>query len=178
MNFTAEPMTNVAAAEILNWRYPYPYDFYNNEMTEESLIEFLDGTYRAVRDENRNLFGFYCTGKSAQVPAGRKVGAYPEGFIDFGLGMEPKETGRGKGNAFFDFIRLEIHELQPEKPLRLTVAAFNERAIHLYENFSFVKDKEFKTDFAKFQTMVADRNRTEPEKTPRLLTITHLEEMK
>lgn len=154
MNFIAEKMTKAAATEILSWRYPYPYDFYNNAMSDDSMSEMLDGTYWAVRDDKGELFGFYCTGKSAQVPAGRKVGVYPDGYIDFGLGMKPAETGQGKGSRFFAHIRQEISETSPAKPLRLTVAIFNKRAIRLYEKFGFIKDGEFKTDFASFQTMI------------------------
>lgn len=153
MKFTSEPMTEKIAVEILNWRYPYPYDFYNNDVNEESMSEILDGTYRAIRDEKGELFGFYCTGNSAQVPAGRIRGVYPDGYIDFGLGMKPAETGRGFGSEFFVFINQEIIDQQPGKSLRLTVASFNKRAVRLYEKFGFVKVAEFKTEFAVFVTM-------------------------
>lgn len=159
MNFTSGPMTKSAATEILGWRYPYPYDFYNNEMSDESMDEMLDGTYRIILDEKGDLFGFYCIGKSAQVPAGRITGAYPEGFIDFGLGMRPAETGQGKGSEFFAYIRQEILRNHSGQPLRLTVAMFNKRAICLYENYAFIKDMEFKTDFAAFQTMMENKDR-------------------
>lgn len=165
MNLTIEPMTKEAAEEILDWRYPYPYDFYNNELTEESLAEMLDGTYRAVRNGQGELYGFYCTGKSAQVPAGRKEGAYRGDFTDFGLGMKPAETGQGQGSEFFACIRNELLISHPQKPLRLTVAAFNTRAIRLYENFGFIKDQEFKNDFAKFQTMLEIRPESGERKT-------------
>lgn len=153
MNFTSQPMTNTDATEILEWRYPYPYDFYNNELDDESMSEMLEGTYHAVRTETGDLFGFYCTGNSAQVPAGRLLGIYPEGSIDFGLGIRPAETGQGKGSEFFAFVQEEIVRKHPDSPLRLTVALFNKRAIRLYEKFGFFKVKEFKTDFAVFQTM-------------------------
>ncbi|QHJ69874.1 GNAT family N-acetyltransferase [Planococcus halotolerans] len=154
MKFTSEPMTEEVAKEILNWRYSYPYDFYNNTVNDESMSEILDGTYLAVRNEERELFGFYCTGNSAQVPAGRISGVYPAGYIDFGLGMKPAETGHGLGSDFFAYIKREILGQQPEKPLRLTVATFNKRAIRLYEKFGFKKEAEFKTDFATFLTML------------------------
>ncbi|WP_203333457.1 GNAT family N-acetyltransferase [Planococcus beigongshangi] len=157
MNFTSQPMTKKAATEILEWRYPYPYDFYNNELDDESMSEMLEGTYHAVRTETGDLFGFYCTGNSAQVPAGRLLGIYPEGSIDFGLGIRPAETGQGKGSEFFAFVQEEIVRKHPDSPLRLTVATFNKRAIRLYEKFGFIKFKEFKTDFAVFQTM--ERNK-------------------
>lgn len=38
-------------------------------------------------------------------------------------------------------------------PVRLTVAAFNQRAIHLYEKFGFVKEMEFAAVSVDFQTM-------------------------
>ncbi len=154
MKFTSEPMTESIAAEILNWRYSYPYDFYNNSVNDESMSEIMDGTYWAVRNEKGELFGFYCTGNSAQVPAGRIIGVYPDGCIDFGLGMKPAETGHGLGSDFFAYIKQEILQQQPGKPLRLTVATFNKRAIRLYEKFGFKKEAEFKTDFAVFLTMV------------------------
>ncbi|WP_033543795.1 GNAT family N-acetyltransferase [Planococcus sp. CAU13] len=160
MNFTSEPMTEATATLILKWRYPYPYDFYNNELNDESMSEMLEGTYRAVRNETGDLFGFYCIGNSAQVPAGRIMGIYPEGFIDFGLGMRPAETGQGKGSKFFTFVHEEIVRKHPDFPLRLTAATFNKRAIRLYENFGFIKIKDFKTDFAAFQTMVQDKDRS------------------
>ncbi len=153
MNFTSETMTEKLATEILSWRYPYPYDFYNNGLSDESLSEMLDGTYRAIRNDEGELFGFYCTGNSAQVPAGRMLGVYPDGYIDFGLGMKPTEVGQGLGSIFFGYIQQQILEAYPDKRLRLTVATFNKRAIRLYEKFGFGKDEEFKTDFAVFQTM-------------------------
>lgn len=154
MKFAADSMTEDAAAEVLNWHYPYPYDFYNNEATGESIAEMLDGSYRKIQDEKEGIVGFYCTGKSAQVPAGRIVDAYPNGFIDFGLGMQPALTGQGRGNDFFAYIHQELHQIHPKKRLRLTVATFNRRAIRLYENFGFTKEMEFKSEFAEFQTMV------------------------
>lgn len=153
MNFTSQPMTEKEAAEILKWRYPYPYDFYNNDMSDESMTEMLDGTYHVIREENEAAFGFYCTGNSAQVPVGRTIGAYPEGFVDFGLGMRPAETGQGKGSEFFAFVQEEISRSHPKLQLRLTVATFNKRAIRLYEKFGFIKEHEFQNDFTVFQTM-------------------------
>ncbi|WP_231710683.1 hypothetical protein [Gracilibacillus suaedae] len=51
-------------------------------------------------DKNNGLVGFFCIGKPAQVPAGFKVGAYQEGFVDIGIGMKPELTGRGNGSSF------------------------------------------------------------------------------
>jgi [ribosomal protein S18]-alanine N-acetyltransferase len=37
MNWTTNKMTESYAKEILLWQYDSPYDFYNNELTDESL---------------------------------------------------------------------------------------------------------------------------------------------
>ena len=158
MPFFIEETDEKRALEILHWKYKFPYDFYNNEMTDESLAEMLDGSYQMVIDGKQDLFGFFCTEKSAQVPAGRKIGAYPENFTDIGLGMDPVRTGKGSGAEFFACILQYIEESHTGIPLRLTVARFNKRAIHLYAKFGFVKEKEFKTDFAEFITMIKEQS--------------------
>nr|WP_211656015.1 GNAT family N-acetyltransferase [Planococcus sp. MSAK28401] len=148
-------MTEERARAILSWRYPYPYDFYNGEATAESLQELMDGNYRVVT-ERGELFGFYCTGKGAQVPAGHESNAYADGPVDIGLGMKPEKTGAGRGAAFVDFLLSEINKRYPEQALRLTVAQFNARAIRLYERAGFVKAGEFNNDYAAFQVMLKD----------------------
>lgn len=155
MSFQEQAMTIERAQDILSWRYPYPYDFYNGEATDESLQELMDGSYRTVT-KHGELFGFYCTGKGAQVPAGYASNAYPDGPVDIGLGMKPEKTGAGRGAAFLDFLLREINKRHPEQALRLTVAQFNARAVRLYERVGFVKTVEFKNDYAMFQVMLKD----------------------
>ena len=48
----------------------------------------------------------------------------------------------------------EVHEHYKRTPIRLTVAKFNLKAIHLYEKLGFVMENEFSTDFAEFITMI------------------------
>jgi len=155
VKFKEQAMTEESARDILAWRYPYPYDFYNGEATDESLQKLMNGSYRTVT-ERGELFGFYCTGKGAQVPAGHASNAYPDGPVDIGLGMKPEKTGAGRGAAFLDFLLSEINKRYPEQALRLTVAQFNARAIRLYERAGFVKAGGFKNDYAAFQVMLKD----------------------
>ena len=56
-------MNKRMANDILNWKYDKPYDFYNNEVTDESMKEILDGSYYALVDEFKELIGFFCIGK-------------------------------------------------------------------------------------------------------------------
>ncbi|OCA88680.1 hypothetical protein A8F94_24045 [Bacillus sp. FJAT-27225] len=135
MQLRSVDMNEQLAKEIINWRYEPPYDLYNGDGSQEGIQELLETPYYALVDIKGGLIGFYCMGASAQVPAGRELGAYPEGYIDVGLGMNPSLTGKGRGRSFFSYIlkNLELHG----KPFRLTVASFNKRAARLYETFGF-----------------------------------------
>ncbi|PAV29686.1 GNAT family N-acetyltransferase [Virgibacillus profundi] len=154
MQLLSKNMTEKFAMEILSWQYTKPYDFYNNELTSEAIKEMLEESYYAIVDCNDELIGFFCIGKSAQVPVGNQYGAYVEDFVDVGLGMNPVFTGKGNGFRFFSYILRAIQESFPAKDIRLTVATFNERAIHLYEKLGFSKEVKFHTDTAEFITMV------------------------
>lgn len=156
MKIWNENMNRKLALEILQWRYSKPYDFYNNDATEENLQELLDGSYSVLVNEAGDLIGFYCTGAAAQVPKGYEVGAYMEERIDIGIGMNPSLTGQGEGFNFFSRILEIIREKNIGVPLRLTVADFNHRAIHLYEKMGFVKGIEFTAKTATFITMVKE----------------------
>ncbi|KAA0955870.1 GNAT family N-acetyltransferase [Sporosarcina sp. ANT_H38] len=153
MKLEFESMNIEFASEILSWQYDPPYDFYNNEHENESIKELLEDSYSVIVNDTGELIGFYCTGSSAQVPSGTKVGAYREDIIDIGLGMAPALTGKGNGFTFFSFVVEALYKTYGNVPIRLTVATFNQRAIQLYRKFGFVKEIEFSTTSAEFQTM-------------------------
>jgi [ribosomal protein S18]-alanine N-acetyltransferase len=153
MNWMKTEMNESLAKEALQWKYEPPYDFYSNELTEESLNELLNGAYVAVLNEKLQIVGYYCTGVSAQVPKGNEFGAYTETTkIDIGLGLKPNLTGQGNGRSFFQFLLQEIGS----ENLRLTVASFNKRAIKLYENFGFKHQQTFVSNGINFQVMVKE----------------------
>lgn len=154
MEIFFEKMNTKMATAILDWNYEEPYDFYNNEQTVEAIEELLDGSYYVIINKNKEVIGFFCTGKSARVPSGNKFDVYKEDLIDMGVGMHPNLVGLGKGFEFCTYIMKFIEDSYPSKSLRLTVATFNERAIHLYKKFGFVKENEFSNDVTKFMTMV------------------------
>lgn len=156
MELTIHNMNKQLAIQILNWKYAPPYDFYNSdsEYEKEALEELLDDSYYALVTTENELFGFFCTGKSAQVPAGHSIGAYKEDLVDMGLGMNPIFVGQKRGAQFCSYIINRIEEQYENMAIRLTVATFNQRAIHLYEKLGFKKENEFQTERAKFITMV------------------------
>jgi [ribosomal protein S18]-alanine N-acetyltransferase len=154
MQLFIKDMSEDFAEQILKWKYEQPYDFYNNEVSDEGIKELMENSYSVILDQNEKLVGFFCVGKAAQVPAGSQFGAYPEDFIDIGLGMNPELTGRGFGAAFFSFILSYIQETYNDLPLRLTVWKLNLRAIHLYEKLGFVQEMEFNKGTATFIIMI------------------------
>lgn len=156
MQLHIENLNEEIAKEILSWQYEKPYDFYNNDLSDESMKELFESPYYALVNDNQQVMGFYCTGESAQVPAGKKIGAYSEEAIDMGLGMNPLYVGRGSGFDFCSFILQSIEKDYKGIPIRLTVATFNQRAIHLYEKLGFIKKDEFSTETAGFITMAKE----------------------
>jgi [ribosomal protein S18]-alanine N-acetyltransferase len=154
MCFKSQKMDRMIALEILKWKYEPPYDFYNNEITEEALMELLEKPYQAVLDDKGVLIGFYCYGEAAQIPAGRLTGAYSDPAIDVGIGMDPAITGKRNGRSFFSFVLAELESLFPDMTVRLTVADFNKRAIKLYENVGFIKEMKITSGAIDFITMV------------------------
>lgn len=153
MQFFIRKMNEQFAVEILSWKYEAPYDFYNNELCSENIRELLDHMYYVVVDGNDQLIGFFCTGTAAQVPIGMEYDAYLDDHIDIGLGLEPELTGKGYGYSFFTFILQYIKDAHNDRPVRLTVAKFNQRAIQLYEKLGFKKQNEFANHSTDFMTM-------------------------
>ncbi|RSD25458.1 GNAT family N-acetyltransferase [Mesobacillus subterraneus] len=155
MKLKSKKMTEEKASKILSWKYEQPYDLYNNDFNEESMKELMESNYWAIEDKAGALIGFYCSGMSAQVPAGNRIGAYSEQAIDVGIGMNPRLTGKGHGRLFFSFVLHELGKINPNPIFRLSVALFNKRAIRLYSNMGFQQVSEFKTDAGiDFITMV------------------------
>ena len=155
MKLYTQKMTKSQAIEILNWRYPPPYDLYNQEETTEALAELMDQSHRAIVDQAGHLIGFYCTGQPAQVPKGHEFNVYENAYLDIGLGMKPELTGKKLGREFLAFILKEIESTT----LRLTVATFNQRAIRLYEAFEFKRADTFTNGDTPFITMIRTKNK-------------------
>ncbi len=143
-SYRIRPLEEQDARDILSWRYPSPYDFYNppqDDHAEHYISQFMEPAlaFHAIIDEQAKFVGFCSFGSDGQVPGGD----YSEDALDIGLGMRPELTGQGRGEAFFDAILK--HGLATFKPqrVRLTVASFNQRAMALYQKFGFTYHDEF-----------------------------------
>ena len=136
MKYTFQAMTQEQAEVIAEtWRYQGDYSFYDMDADAEDLEEFLDsekraGVYFVVLDRDE-IIGFY----SFQQPG--------EDTVEIGLGMKPELTGKGNGAAFLE-AGLQFAETRySPKNITLSVAAFNKRAIKLYEKLGFKETESF-----------------------------------
>ncbi|ANS74722.1 hypothetical protein AWM70_09065 [Paenibacillus yonginensis] len=161
-NFRFQPMDEPYARQISTWTYEPPYALYSWDGSEENIAELMSGAFWAAtargnaeiraqngvqnESEDEELVGFMCTGETAKVPGGYPLGIYDEpGFLDLGLSLKPELTGKGIGvdfvTACIQFVRTQLGATG----IRLVVAAFNERAITVYERAGFVRGVRFKS---------------------------------
>ena len=147
MRFTLKPITPSDARAISRWRYEEPYSIYDGDPTSVDALLQPRFAYHSVYAESGDLTGYFCFGEDAQVASGRRLGLYEvEPALDVGLGMRPDLTGRGLGVAFvYAGLRLARETFSPPA-FRLTVAAFNRRAISVYERVGFETVERFGSD--------------------------------
>lgn len=149
LSFQYFSMTKQYASLIAKWKYGDPYSLYSMDGSRESILELMNGDYFYVLNEENELIGFICTGNSARVPGGYKIGIYhSDKYIDLGLGLNPELTGKGIGVYFLTSCLEFIKEQYNTLDVRLVVAKFNERAIKVYERVGFMKGQTFKSKVA------------------------------
>lgn len=139
MRFHFGPIDRPNRDAIVGWRYPPPYDVYDWDPQDDPdlLLVRPEEGFLAARDAAGALVGFACFGAGGQVPGGVAAGAYADPLLDVGLGLRPDLTGRGLGLAFVRAVLAEGRRRYRPAGFRLTVAAFNARAIRVYERAGF-----------------------------------------
>jgi len=158
-NYRIEPLQEVHAWDILTWRYPVPYDFYNPPEDDRGQIYVREFTkpelqFHAILNSAQQLVGFCSYGIDGQVPGGD----YSKSALDIGLGMKPEFTGQGLGKGFFSAILDFARQTMSPGQIRLTVANFNKRAFRLYASFGFVSESQFtdRRNQVKYTILLAD----------------------
>lgn len=136
-----DKMTKEEAAIISRWTYDGIYSMYSFIPNEETIQELMNGDYYSCRKENASLLGYFCFQGSARIPT-LEDDAYALEALDIGLGMQPSECDQGKGRDFMMRGLKFAGILFGARRFRLTVACFNERAIHLYKQLGFKIQKE------------------------------------
>jgi RimJ/RimL family protein N-acetyltransferase len=144
LQLSYHPADEGSAREFLQWHYEPPYDIYNCPPAdlEEALqynIDPKNNVYAAFNQDDE-LVAYCSYGQDAQVPGGD----YSEEALDIGLMVKPELTGQGLGAAFAkEVIQNGISLYGPGK-MRVTIAAFNKRAIRTWEKNGFQQTQTFK----------------------------------
>lgn len=148
------PMRQRHMYEIRNWRYEAEYAFYNLPAAPEPPArpdEFMRGCCLAALDLDGRVAGHFHFGADARIPTEEGY-EYAPSHMDIGLGLRPDLCGQGWGREFvqlgMDYARAQ---LEVER-FRLSVAAFNQRAIRTYQRCGFreaarVTNAYFKNQF-------------------------------
>ena len=128
-------MSQADAVAILDWHYAPPYSFYDWTADNDDAALLLDAKRRKGRffsafDEDSSLVGYF----EFQAKGDEVV---------IGLGLRPDLTGIGLGREFVEAGLIFARERFRPTQLRLSVAAFNERAIKVYERAGFTVTHAF-----------------------------------
>lgn len=130
-------MTKEAAIKISKWVYTDIYSCYSFDESDETIEELMNGNHYVTFDNNKDILGYICFGKSAQIPTLEKDKYIGENILDIGLGLNPTLCGNGIGSRFLkDGISFAKEKFNINS-YRLTVASFNKRAIKTYERVGF-----------------------------------------
>ncbi len=119
-----EPLGPEERALLDAWRYDPPYEFYNGE--DDPVLN--PERFFVVRDGDEVVGFYYFDGQRDAV--------------EIGLGLRPDLTGKGLGLQFFLEGVAFAHDRFPGCRVTLNVAAFNERAITVYERAGFRRTGE------------------------------------
>ena len=117
------------------WKYEEPYSFY--DMTAD-LDDYNELVNEALRNKNEwfeahaddELVGYFCL-------------CIENDNIDIGLGLRPDYCGRGMGKQFLTDIIWFIERSYAYSTLSMDVAAFNKRAIKVYNSCGFKETHSF-----------------------------------
>lgn len=146
LNISYCPADEKSAREYLQWQYEPPYDIYNCSPDKiEKIIPYnIDpaNNIYAMFDQVNQLIGYCSYGKDARVSGGD----YSEEALDIGMMIRPSLTGQGRGS---DFARDVIHNgsrLFGPRKMRVTIAAFNRRAVRVWEKNGFRQTQTFKRE--------------------------------
>ena len=101
---------------------------------------------------HNNLLRFRSFGQDGQVTDGH----YRDSALDIGIGVRPDLTGRGKGIEYANAVLKFAESKLSPKAFRVTIAAFNKRALRVWQKLEFEHQQSFerKSDGMQFIVLV------------------------
>ena len=137
MSYTFRPLGWRDAEIVAAWRYDGPYAFYNIArplllavVLLRPLLALAGMRYYAVDQGAERCAGIFSYHRQGKV-------------VTIGLGLRPALTGQGAGEGFVRAGMALGARLFHPSTFRLTVAAFNRRAIRVYERAGFTPVRTF-----------------------------------
>lgn len=137
MELNFRPLEHRHALAILGWCYPAPYEVYNfkpeNRQADLDYLVNPQNAFFALLNAEGDLEGFCSFGPDGQVPGG----SYREPALDIGMGMRPDLTSQGNGRYYAQAVVGYAAQHYPMNRLRVTIAAFNQRAQRVWASLGF-----------------------------------------
>ena len=148
-------MTAEAAQAIALWQYEPPYDFYNWPVEEAPTAMVIPDAFVSF-DLHGRPAGTFSFGSDGQIPTVEE-NPYGPGFLDIGLRLRPDLCGQGLGESYVKAgLSFGREQYQAER-FRLSVAAFNQRAIKTYEKCGFSLEREVTNPYYKNKFLIMTR---------------------
>jgi [ribosomal protein S18]-alanine N-acetyltransferase len=143
MSFTFHPLDENSARTILDWQYEAPYDIYDLASPEPaSTLQYLldpQNAFYGIYGQQGQLEAYCSFGPDGQVPGGD----YSTPALDIGLGLHPGLTGQGRGAEYVKAVIDFASSTYAPEQLRVTIAAFNSRALRVWEKAGFQMIQSF-----------------------------------
>lgn len=140
-DFSVRAVTEPDIREFVTWRYEPPYEDYKISQPVDEAVEYFlrPSTNCHVIMSDGELAAFITFGSDARVPGGD----YSAPGLDIGMGLKPSLTGRGHGRLYVDAVVQFARDSFDVEPLRVTIAAHNQRAIRVWSNLGFTETRRF-----------------------------------
>jgi len=137
MSLTFRPLDEKSAQTILHWKYEAPYDVYNLAAPDpENTLRYLldpQNAFHGIYGQQGQIEAYCSFGLDAQVSGGD----YSTPALDIGLGLRPDLTGQGLGSEYVNAVINFAYSTYSTDRLRVTIAAFNKRALRVWERAGF-----------------------------------------
>jgi RimJ/RimL family protein N-acetyltransferase len=143
MAFVFQPIDETSARAVVAWRYPPPYEVYNEEpeRMQQVVEELLRAEYHYYRmaEGSDPLVAYCCFGLDARVAGGD----YDSQGLDLGLMVRPDLNGQGRGAQFAEAVLEFAQRTFPHRLWRVTIAEFNQRAQRVWQKLGFHRMQTF-----------------------------------
>lgn len=145
------PLSRPFALDICTWQYPAPYDCYDMTAADpDKLLMPASGFFALLRDDA--LAGFRSFGEDGRVPGWE----YDDDALDTGGALRPDLVGQGLGRCAIETGLAFGRTRFAPSAYRVTVAAFNGRALRTVQRLGFHRVGCFssRTDGRPFEVLI------------------------